>query len=462
MRKTDISRYKSEGNNGNAVHSNVAVEGTKGFLSILWKFISTILLILVVSGVIVTISLGIYLYGLACQPTGIDLQSEKMQLTTFIYVDDKDGNPVEYQSLHDTENRVWVTFDEIPQQMKDAMVAIEDKRFYEHNGVDWVRTMGAILNLSSGEASYGGSTLTQQLIKNISGDNEVSISRKLNEIFRALNLEREYTKDEILEAYLNIVNFGSGCQGVQTAAQLYFGKDIQDCSIAQCAAIAGITQNPALYNPLAYPEENKARRETVILSMYEQGKISKDEYDQAMTESANMTFVGYVDDNDDDEEDKSDIPNWYIEAMFRDVRTDLEQNMGISEEMATKKIYTGGLKIYSAMDLELQNFAEDYLLNVKTPYDPNMEIAAVMCGLDGRVLATVGSRNEKKGMLVWDRASNAELQPGSSIKPVCVYPLAVENDIYNFSSMVKDEPISKWRYEDGVWSLVLKTHMRDF
>lgn len=454
MKKTNINRYKNGREHSNIVHSNIAATGAKGFISIVWKIISTILLIFLISCLVVGISLGIYLFGLASQPTGIDLQSEKVQLTTFIYTYDKNGNPVEYQRIHDTEDRVWVDFDDIPQQMKDAMVAIEDKRFYDHSGVDWVRTIGAILNLGSGESSYGGSTLTQQLIKNISGDNDVSITRKLNEIFRALNLERDFTKDEILEAYLNVVNFGSGRLGVQSAANLYFAKDIQDCSIAECAAIAGITQNPAAYNPLVNPDDNKVRRDTVIDAMYEQGMITKEEYAQAQKESENMTFVGYENNAKEKEnEDKNDddIPNWYIEALYRDLQNDLQQELNLSEDAAERKIYTGGLKIYCAMDESLQTFAENYLLNVETPYDPNMEIATVVMGLDGRILATVGSREEKEGMLVWDRANTATFQPGSSIKPVCVYPLAIEKDIYHYSSLVKDQPIEQWTYSDGVW-----------
>ena len=302
MRKTDINKFTGEAEQQKAVTTNAAVKGAKGTLSIVWKLLSTFLMILCVSLVVVGISVMIYLFGLANEPTGIDLHASKLQLTSFIYVNDENGNPVEYQRLHSTENRIWVDYEDIPQSMKDAIIAIEDKRFYDHNGVDWVRTAGAVFSLASGSDSYGGSTLTQQLIKNITDDNQVSITRKLREIFRALNLERDFTKDEILEAYLNIVNFGSGCRGVQAAAHLYFGKDIQDCSIAQCAAIAGITQNPAAYTPLDYPESNKERRETVLQEMYDQGKISKEEYDQAMEESQTMTFVGYVEEEEDEEE----------------------------------------------------------------------------------------------------------------------------------------------------------------
>ena len=428
---------------------SVAVAGAKGFFSVLWKTISTAFMVLLCSGVIVGSAVCLYLYGLACQPTGIDLASEKLQQTSFVYIYDEEGNPQEYARLHGTENRIWVGLDTIPEHMVQAQIAIEDKRFNEHKGVDWVRTGGAILNLSS-DSSYGGSTITQQLIKNITGKNEVSLTRKLNEIFKALNLEKEYTKDEIMEAYLNIVNYGSSCQGVQAAAHLYFAKDINECSLVQCAAIAGITQNPSALNPLVYPEANKERRETVLSEMYNQGRITKEEYDLAMEESETMTFVGY--ENNAKEQEKEEqasqsddyTSNWYMEAMIRDLQTELVEELGISEESANNKIYSGGLKVYSAMDLDFQEYCEEYIQNVDTPYDPNCEIAMVMTDMKGRVLATVGGRDEKEQMLVWDRANIATLQPGSAIKPLIVYPMAIENNEYHYSSMVKDQPIEKW------------------
>ena len=429
---------------------SVAAAGIKGFFSLIWKLLSTLFMVMLVSGGIVAVAMCIYLYGLACQPTGIDLASEKKEQTSFLYIYNDKNEPVEYQRLHGQENRVWVSLDNIPKAMIEAQVAIEDKRFYEHSGVDWVRTGGAILNLGS-DSSYGGSTITQQLIKNITGKNQVSITRKLSEIFKALNLEKEYTKDEILEAYLNIVNYGSGCQGVQAAANLYFAKDIKDCSIAECAAIAGITQNPAAYNPLAYPKENKKRRDTIIWVMYDLGKISKEEYEQAQKESDEMKFVGY--ENNEKEKEKEEknanskqgyISNWYVEAMFRDLEKELAQELNISESLASNKIYSGGLKIYSAMDLDFQKFCQNYIQTVSTPYDPNCQIAVVMTGLDGRVIASVGGRNKKDSMFIWDRANIAILQPGSSIKPIIPYPLALEKNIYHYSSMVKDQPIEHW------------------
>lgn len=455
MRKTDISKFTEESPQDNAAIIEKSLP--RRCMSMIWKILSTILLILLISLVVVGISVGIYLLQLANQPTGIDLHASKLNLTSIIYIYDEDNEPKEYDRLHSTENRIWVDLKDIPKAMKDSQVAIEDKRFYEHHGVDWTRTAGAVLSLAGGGDSFGGSTLTQQLIKNITGDNDVSITRKLNEIFRALNLEREYTKDEILEAYLNIVNYGSGCNGVQSAANLYFAKNISDCSIAQCAAIAGITQNPSAYDPLEYPEANKERRETVLAAMYEQNMINKDEYKKALEESENMKFVGnhnnpMLETEEEDEEEEDTVPNWYIDAMLTDLKVDLAQALNISEDSASSKIYTEGLKIYCAMDEDMQNYAEQYVLNLDTPADPNLQTGIVMIDMNGRVICTVGSREKKTQMLVWDITVDSKLQPGSSIKPVIPYPMAIEKGEYNFSSYVKDEPIEKWdKNSDGTW-----------
>lgn len=458
MRKTDISKFTDD-----SQQDDVVIIHEKSLprrcLSAAWKIFTTILFIVLISMVVVGISVGIYLLQLANQPTGIDLHAIKMNMTSFIYVYDENNEPVEYERLHSNENRIWVDLDQIPDSMKNAQIAIEDKRFYEHSGVDWTRTFGAVLSLVGGGDSYGGSTLTQQLIKNITNDNDVSITRKLNEIFRALNLENEYTKDEILEAYLNIVNYGGDVNGVEAAANLYFAKHIQDCTIAECAAIAGITQNPSAYYPLEHPEATKERCRTVLDAMYDQGMITESEYDQALEDVENMTFVGYNNNSildqraeEEDEDDDDEVSNWYIDAMLKDLRVDLAEALNISEDSASSKIYTEGLKIYCAMDVEMQEYAEEYVLNLDTPSDPNLQTGIVMMDFNGRIICTVGSREKKTQMLVWDRTVDSALQPGSSIKPVIVYPMAIEQGIYNFSSFVNDEPIEKWAQDaDGNW-----------
>lgn len=446
-RETDISRYTDKSAD-TGINEN-SESGAKRFFKGLCKFLLTAFTICFVALFIAGISLSIYIFTLASEPTGIDLKAKSLNQTSFIYIkDDETGEFKEYQTLYSTENRIWVDNQDIPQAMKDAVVAIEDKRFYEHNGVDWARTLSAVVNLATGEDTYGGSTITQQLIKNITDDNEVSINRKLREICKALKLEDEYTKDQILEAYLNVVNFGNNCQGVESAAQLYFDKSIKDCSIAECAAIAGITQNPSLWNPLVYPDNNKQRREIVINEMYDQGKITKSEYDNAMKESANMTFVGFKNTKEDDD-DNDYVQNWYIDQVFYDLREDLALYYNISEEAASEKLYTEGLKIYCAMDEKMQSYMEEAAQSIDKTYDYDLQIGSVLMGFDGRVIATVGSSKKKTQALEWDRATHSKLQPGSSIKPVIVYPYAIDNKLLYYSSVVKDEPVDNWKDENG-------------
>ena len=446
MRKTDISKYTDKIDVAPKKQS-----GAKGFFSSLGRFLLTALLVLVVTGLIVGISVGIYVLKIANEPTGIDLNARSLNLSSFIYVENPENDKFEeYQTLYGTENRIWVDLNDMPEAMPKAIVAIEDKRFYEHHGVDWKRTGSAVVSLLTGSNNYGGSTLTQQLIKNITDDSEVSLTRKLREIFRALNIEREYSKDDIIEAYLNVVNFGNNCQGVESAAQLYFDKPIGECTLAECAAIAGITQNPSRWNPLVYPENNRERRELVLSEMYDQKMITKDQYDEAMAESANMTFVGAGEETEDeDEEETVKIQNWYIDQMFWDLRRDLAKFYDISEDAASLKLYTEGLKIYCAMDTKAQEMIEKEALKVNAEYDYDLQTAMTMVDYDGRVIATVGSSKEKEGNLEWDRASHSILQPGSSIKAVIPYPMALDTGIYNYSTLAKDQPIEK--YELDYW-----------
>lgn len=445
MRKTDISKYTDKIDTGNSSNKNPSTAG-KVVKSIL-KIIGTTLAILICAGIIVGVSLGIYIFRLATEPTGIDLTARSLNLSSFIYVEDPETEEfVEYQTLYGTENRIWVDLNEMPKYMPEAIIAIEDKRFYSHKGVDLVRTGSAIATLLAGSDSYGGSTLTQQLIKNITDDNEVSLTRKLREIFRALNIEREYSKDDILEAYLNVVNFGNNAQGVEAAAQLYFDKSISECTICECAAIAGITQNPSKWNPLIYPENNKLRRETVLYEMYDQGFITKDEYDDAMKQSENLTFVGYSNDDEDDE-DTSEVQNWYIDQMYDDLVVDLAKYYDISEEAASEKLFTEGLKIYCAMDKEAQEMIESQAMTV-TDTDYELQCAAEMIDFDGRVICCAGSSQEKDGNLLFDRSSDAVLQPGSSIKAVMAYPLAMDMGLITYGSLVDDTPQDAWKTDE--------------
>lgn len=448
MRKTDINRYAgSAGTPGDRISTGKSVSHMilKGFL--------TVFLVLVLTGLIVAGSLAAFVFNLKDTSVDLDLQKLKLNYTTFIYVNgdgDNSAKPVQYTSLYSEENRIWEDYDKIPQSMKDAIVSIEDKRFWEHNGVDWKRTLGAAANLFhlvNGSSGYGGSTITQQLIKNLTGDDEVSLTRKVKEIFRAKNLESKYSKEEILTAYLNVVNFGSGCNGVEAAANTYFDKDISNCDIAQCASIAGITQNPTAYNPLLHPKANKKRQQTVLTAMHDQQKITDAQYKTAMAESEHMKFAtrkkaAVVDENS--------VWNWYTDALFEDVKEGLMKAYNCSAERAVDMIYHGGLKIYSAMNQELQKDAESAFLDggsFPTAY-PNLQGGYVAMDYSGRVMAIVGSRGKKTQNRLFNYATTAERQPGSSIKPLAVYAPAVNLGKINYSSLVDDEPVPNY-WGDG-------------
>ncbi len=445
MRKTDINKYAGA-NRQNEENPFTAV---RSVLKIISKGFLTLLSILVITGIIVSASVITYILSLKNESMNYDLHKLQLNYTSFIYVNgpnDDSSKPVQYQSLYSTENRVWVDYDKIPKPMKDAIVSIEDKRFWDHSGVDWRRTFGAVTTLATGGSSYGGSTITQQLIKNVTGDNDVSLTRKVKEIFRALNLEKKYSKEEILAAYLNVVNFGSGCNGVQAAANLYFNKNIQDCDIAECAAIAGITQNPSKYSPMVHPELNKERQQTVLGEMHDQGKISEEEYKKAMAESENMKFAAI---KSDTKNNSAPIWNWYVDTLFEDVKAGLMQAYNCSSEKAVDMIYHDGLKIYAAMDTKMQTIAEQ-TLQADNVFGNNKKLQAGYIAMDysGRVLATVGSRGIKKSNRLFSLATNSKRQPGSTIKPLAIYSPAIESGKYNYSSLVDDNPLPKW-FSDG-------------
>ena len=444
MRKTDISKYGNSFKNNKISfkkkQKNINKRRISSILRILGRFFLSITTVGILTGFFVLISLIIYRSAILENDIALDINASKMALTSFIYVNDENGIPQEYQKVYNLENRVWVDFQDIPLNMKNAIIAIEDKRFYEHHGVDWIRTTGAMLNFVRGIKSYGGSTLTQQLVKNVTEDNQVNITRKLREIFRAIELEKTYSKDMLLESYMNKVNFGGGSRGVQAAANLYFNKNIQECSLAQCVAIAGITQNPTAYNPIYHPENNKIRRETVLKEMVEQGKISKQEYEEALKESDSMVFS---ENNDSDKSNSSSsVRNWYVETLIRDITNDLCEKYHIGKSTAEDMIYTQGLKIYCAMDTKAQSIAESTLKDSSVmPKDQNLELGYTMMDFNGRILATLGSRKQKTGNLLYDRANVAKRQPGSTIKPLAAYTPVIDLGIYNYSSLIPDEPL---------------------
>ena len=406
----------------------------------------------------------------------IDLDTYKANQaqTSIIYAYDSNKQLVELLRLHGEENRVWIEYEEIPQEMIDAFRDLEDKRFEEHQGVDWTRT---ILGVAKSGFEQGGSTITQQLIKNLTGEDGRMASRKFYEILNALNLERYYHKKAIMESYLNTVYLGNGCYGIKTAAEVYFGKNVEDLNAAECATIASITKAPGTYDPLTEPEENKIRQEYCLKCMLEQGSITQAEYDEAIdfelifTNSDNykgsqVTKEESDEDKEYTEEEMKEIANdnstssYYVEYVIDNVIADLMDEYELTYNEAWKKVFFGGLRIYAAVDLDVQSAAEDVYINRRTfpneedtEENPAVQSAITIMDYNGRVVAMVGGAGEKDAFRGLNRAAHSPRQPGSSIKPISVYTPAIEMDEATWSTMVQNYGIkmgsSRWPVNYG-------------
>lgn len=411
-----------------------------------------ILLVCVVVGVVCISVISIYGYSVVHGDPVFNLTEEKysQNQTSFIYGYDKDGNEVELTRLHGEENRIWVNLDDMSEYLPNAFIATEDQRFLKHSGVDWIRTIGVIVKPSN--KGQGGSTITQQLIKNLTDEDDVTVVRKFNEILSALNLEKNYDKNEIIEAYLNTIFLSEGCYGVKTAAEKYFGKDVSDLNVAECACIAAITQYPSRYNPLRNPEKNRQRQLWILEQMLQQGYITEQEYNDAVayemvfTNSENYQGSQITDSKEGANENK--IDSYYVDYVIKTVIDDL-QKMGYTKKKARALLYGGGLKIYTAVDFEVQEAMEDVYENYRKMPDETVQGAMVVMNYEGRVLGLVGGTGKYSGDLELNRAFQSERQPGSTIKPISVYGPAFEKslqddscDIY-WSTLTPDKPLKK-------------------
>ncbi len=420
---------------------------------ILWGILATCVLTVLVVVTTVLVSAIVYVKGDLV--VNLDEYKANQNQTSFVYAYDKSGATVELARLHGEEDRVWVDLDDMSPYLKEAFIALEDTRFMKHHGVDWIRTFGVIIKPKN--IGQGGSTITQQLIKNITNNKEVTIVRKYREILMALNLEENYDKDVILEAYLNTLYLGSGCYGVKTASEKYFGKDVSELDAAECACLAVITKAPTKYNPLLNPEENLKRRNHCLKLMYDEGKgcLNEEEYNAATTE--NLIFTNSPDyvpsdkikDTKTANEEEKVINSFYVDYVIQAVRDDLMEKYGYSKQQATNQIYYGGLKIYTAVDLDVQATLEDVYVNRKSFPDmvskkdgSKVQSAMTIMDYQGRIVAMVGQAGAKTQNRGLNRAANSYRQPGSTIKPLATYAPAIDMNIYNYSSMIKDYAIA--------------------
>ena len=395
-----------------------------------------------------------------------------MNLSSIIYYQDRDsGEWVEYQTVYGTENRIWVDFDQMPDALWQAAVAIEDHRFFEHQGVDWKRTLGAAVNFfTQSQDTFGGSTLTQQVLKNMTQDDGNTVNRKVREIFRALEFEKHYTKWEILEFYLNTIYLGQGCYGVQTAAEFYFGKDVSELDVAECASLIAITNNPSIYGPMSTVtfkqedgsvktarQENKERQELILDRMAggneEVGVTGLDYLSPEEAEAAKAEELHFTDGTTSAEDIVSEatggthINSWFVDQVLRDVSADLAELYSISTKEALTRIYNSGYNIYTTLDPEIQEIAESVYedrgsLNNLTSVSgqPIQSGITIIDPSTGNIVAMVGKMGEKKGNLEWNFATDTQ-QPGSSIKPLTAYAPALDAGVVSPATTFDNYPV---------------------
>lgn len=412
----------------------------------------TLIIVGILVGAVCIIAFMVYLRSYVnVDYTGLDNLKYDSSLTTSLYYVNQNGVEVELEDdrLSSSENRLWVPYDEIPQTLIDAYVAIEDQRFWEHNGVDTKRTLSAIYNffIPSG-SSFGGSTLTQQLIKNVSGDNESTIQRKVQEIFRALDVEKKYDKTEIMEMYLNTIYLSQNSYGVRAAAEAYFGKTLEELTLNECAAIASIGKSPIKYDPILNPQYNLERRNLVLREMLRQGMITQEEFDEAYDAPLDFGDNG-------DTEYKEKVHSYYVDAVIDDVLADLMETYGYDEKTASIKLYSGGLQIVTCMDPAIQEILETvYTDESYWPQTTGLQAQSAMCIMDpttGDLLALVGGRGEKKTARGLNRATHSRRQCGSSIKPISVYAYALESGLYNYAGPCSDVQEIYDKVNDVMW-----------
>lgn len=331
-----------------------------------------------------------------------------------------------------------VTYDELPPALVDAIVAIEDKRFWQHHGVDWLRTAEAALNyVLRGDGRFGASTVTQQLVKNMTGKNDYSVRRKVQEMVWANDLENYSTKQEIMERYVNMINLSQGCYGVGAAAERFFGKRVGELSVAECATLAGITQNPSYFDPVRFPEHTVRRRNVILGEMYAQGYL-----DEQTFREASETPLVLVEQT----RDRTPVYSWYVDMVMEDVIGDLCDEYGYSREYANRLLWNGGLTIEAAVDPAVQSKVEDYYREISHfPVHRNGERAEsgmiVIDPATGDILGVAGAIGEKTGNRLQSYATGTLRPAASAIKPLSVYAPALERGKITWASVLDDVPV---------------------
>ena len=463
---------------------NIFLTVLKKFFMVIATTLLSLFLVMVITGTIVATALTVYVLDFMEDATNITLQELESGSDTYFYgnkTNEKgEKELVVLQSIKTDVQRIPVSIDRIPQNVRDAFVYTEDERFYTHDGVDYKRTFAAFINmfLHIYNTQQGGSTITQQLIKNLTGDDEYSPQRKIREIFSAMQLEKTYSKDEILEEYLNYIGFGGPINGIQLAATRYFGKNVEDLTTPEAAVLASIPQSPQFYGPFVetYDEEgnlivdgranNKIRSRYVLSKIYNNGAITYDEYQEYLN-----TDIIYTDSEEykklhpesdiDEMEASQKIYTWEVDAMMYEAAGYLMSQYNIDLQEAIRRINKGGYRVYSTLDDKMQEFMEERFKDINNLVsadfvrkwvdiddDGNFEeylphIGFIALNYDGSVKSLIGDWGEKDTSLSTSFAVTETRQVGSTMKPISTYGLALETDYIHWGTQIKDSAIKE-------------------
>ena len=388
---------------------------------------------------------GIYLYICNGNDFSLDetlFSSARNSNITRFYYDASYGrdvySPKELCSITPSENKkIWYSYDEIGDNLKAAFISMEDRRFFKHHGVDVKRTAYALINyFLHMKPKFGGSTITQQVIKNISGDDEQTFKRKLSEIIRATHIEYSHSKEEIFEVYLNIVPMSDGISGVGYASEYYFGKTPDNLTDAEAATLVGITNAPSRYNPYINPKACIEKRNKVLYSMLECGIVSEEEYRVAI--STELSVI-------DTHSENNSVNSWFVETVCDDISCDLAKEKGISQSVARLLIMNGGLSVYTTINPEIQATLENYFENeenfpeaIKSGLNYSMVITD---SKNGNLLGIVGGVGKKTGNRLLNYALTPHT-PGSALKPIALYAPLINQKRINWATVFDDVPIA--------------------
>lgn len=468
---------------------NKKLEVLRKIAAIIGTTMLSIFLVVIITGTIVATALTVYVLEFMDETTDVTITELASSANTIVYANKGKDELVELYTVKNDVQRIPVELDKVPQHVRDAFVCIEDERFYSHEGVDYKRTFAAFVNMFIHiyDTRQGGSTITQQLIKNLTGDDDPSPERKIREIFRAMQFEKKYSKDEILENYLNYIGFGGPTNGIQLAAVKYFGKDVSELSIAEAACLASIPKSPETLNPFAGykddktgkwvntgKEENRERQKSVLNHMYTNGTISYDQYQEALDEKLIFTDSeeykkAHPEANAEDATDKHKATSWVVDTALREYAAVIMDEYGISEDEAIQRINKGGYQIYTTVNLKMQEYVEEKYLDLSNLMNPDTnysrdddgekiypQSAFLAMNYKGEIQCVVGGIGEKTESLAFNRATMAKRQPGSCMKPVSTYGLGLLNDHIHWGSMYRDSPIEvdgkKWpKNYDNSW-----------